>query len=70
MDTEEIGDVLALTVAAGKVALDARKRIAAAKRAESDGGSKVTLVEAERIVKAELATLEAPVMRLVRDLID
>lgn len=70
MDGEEIGDVLALGAAAAKVALDVRRRIKAAKAAGSDGGTRVTLTEAEAIVKAELATLESPVLELVKDLVD
>lgn len=69
MDVQELVDVGALAAAAIKVAGDARTKIAAAKAATSDGGAKVTLAEAEAIVKAELATLEAPVLALVKDLI-
>jgi len=69
VNTKEIGDAINLTIAAGKVVVDVRSRIEAAKAGGSDGGAKVTIAEAEAIVKAELATLEAPVLALVQDLI-
>lgn len=64
-----IGDTLAVVTAAGQVAIDVRVQVQAAKDARSDGGAKVSLAEAEAIVKRELATLEAPVLALVKDLI-
>lgn len=69
VDVKVIQDTLALGAAAGQVALDVRTRIKAAHADGSDGGGKVTLLEAEAIVEEELKTLRAPVLALVRDLV-
>jgi hypothetical protein len=69
LDLGEVEDLAKVVAVATKVYYDARRRIRASKRVESEGGTKVTLGEVAGIVAAEVPKVEAVILDLVKDLV-